>query len=142
MKKIELVKSMHNIISTIDDERAYQKWAYVVPDGATTEDFEHIAANEELYNSTTVLFTTIIKAYGGGGYVASDKAEKEINQAHLHILESFYSDCLTFWRSQSVDYPEANVLEDIKRLTTNPYIAYHSHKLDAYTKEYFIKSKS
>lgn len=69
MKKTELLKTMHKIIMSVDDERAYQKWAYVVPDGATDEDFEHIAENEELYNSTAVLFTTIIKAYGESGYI-------------------------------------------------------------------------
>ena len=60
---IELLQSMHYIISSINDEEAYERWIYMVPDGATKEDFRDIATDQELFDDTVDLFHAIIKEY-------------------------------------------------------------------------------
>ena len=61
------------------------------------------------------------------------------------ILEQFHADCVRFWeRELKVEADTCrdvyiNALEDVKRITTNPFIPFNSPKLDVATKEYFVK---
>lgn len=68
-----------------------------------------------------------------------------MNTNDLVTLENFYRDCVRFWERElktSADLDKQvsiMALEDVRRITTNPYVAYNSPKIDQDTKEYFIK---
>lgn len=66
-ERADFVRSMNNIMVHMNDEEAYMKWIQVVPDGATQEDFEAIADNEELFDSTVYLFKDLMDKYMKNG---------------------------------------------------------------------------
>lgn len=71
--RAKLVEAMNNIIIAINDESAYCSWIYLVPDEATQEDFNDIAADEDMFSDVCVLFRKLLKKYGESGfYVAFD----------------------------------------------------------------------
>ena len=63
----------------------------------------------------------------------------------LVVLEKFHEDCVRFWeRELKVNRDTCrnvymNALDDVRRITTNPFIPFNSPKLDIATKEYFMK---
>lgn len=65
--RTDFVRSMDNIITHLNDENAYMKWIQVVPDCATQDDFEAIADNEELFDSTVYLFKDLMDKYMKNG---------------------------------------------------------------------------
>lgn len=65
--RTDFVRSMDNIITHLNDEDAYMKWVQVVPDGATQEDFEAIADDEDLFDSTVYLFKDLMDRYMKNG---------------------------------------------------------------------------
>ena len=66
-ERADFVRSMNDIIAHLNDEDAYMKWIQVVPDGATQEDFEAIADDEELFDSTVYLFKDLMERYMKNG---------------------------------------------------------------------------
>lgn len=66
-ERADFVRSMNNIMVHMNDENAYMKWIQVVPDGATQEDFEAIADDEELFDSTVYLFKDLMEIYMKNG---------------------------------------------------------------------------
>lgn len=66
-ERADFVRSMNNIMVHMNDEDAYMKWIQVVPDGATQDDFEAIADNEELFDSTVYLFKDLMDRYMKNG---------------------------------------------------------------------------
>lgn len=66
-ERVDFVRSMNNIMVHMNDEEAYMKWIQVVPDGATQEDFEAIADDEELFDSTVYLFKDLMERYMKNG---------------------------------------------------------------------------
>lgn len=66
-ERADFVRSMNNIMVHMNDENAYMKWIQVVPDGATQDDFEAIADNEELFDSTVYLFKDLMDRYMKNG---------------------------------------------------------------------------
>lgn len=64
-----------------------------------------------------------------------------MNKNDLVVLERFYNECLKFWEREGVENPKAQALEDVKRITTNPFVPRNAPALDTATKEYFIKTK-
>ena len=58
------LKAMHEMISNCNDEFIYESWIYTMPDGATEEDFNDIALNEELYNECFDKFLRLVKKDG------------------------------------------------------------------------------
>lgn len=66
-ERVDFVRSMNNIMVHMNDEEAYMKWIHVVPDGATQEDFEAIADDEELFDSTVYLFKDLMERYMKNG---------------------------------------------------------------------------
>lgn len=66
-ERADFVRSMNNIMVHMNDEDAYMKWIQVVPDGATQEDFEAIADNEELFDGTVYLFKDLMDGYMKNG---------------------------------------------------------------------------
>lgn len=61
--RAQFVKSMHDIIIHLNCEDAYSRWIYLVPDGATDEDFWGIANDEELFDECVYLFEELVKTY-------------------------------------------------------------------------------
>lgn len=58
------LRAMHTLMSEANDEYIYGTWIYLVPDGATVEDFQYIALDDELYNEAFDLFVKLIKKEG------------------------------------------------------------------------------
>ena len=67
-ERARLIESMHNIIESMNDERAYESWIWTVPDGADWDDFESIAEDNEEYKHVQELFCGLVKRYGGAGF--------------------------------------------------------------------------
>lgn len=68
-----------------------------------------------------------------------------MKKSDLIVLEKFHADCVRFWeRELKVEVDTCrevylNALDDVKSITTNPFIPFNSPKLDVATKEYFVK---
>lgn len=74
-ERAEHMKAMHSIIQTMNNEDAYMEWIYLVPDGATEEDFIDIADDDDMFDEACRLFCTLIRRYGKDGfYFGSSKA--------------------------------------------------------------------
>lgn len=68
MTKYELLQAMNTIISSLNNEEAYWKWADIIPDGATKQDLEDIASDSEYMNDICNIFKTILDAFVEDGY--------------------------------------------------------------------------
>ena len=66
-ERADFVRSMNNIMVHMNDEEAYMKWIQVVPDGATQDDFEAIADDEELFDGVVYLFKDLMERYMKNG---------------------------------------------------------------------------
>lgn len=70
-ERVAYLKAMNLLITGINDENAYMRWIYLVPDGADDDDFEFIAEDNEMYADCCKLFRELIKAYGNSGFVTT-----------------------------------------------------------------------
>lgn len=62
--RFELVKAMHTIVTSLNNEDGYYNcWIYTVPDCATEEDLLDIAEDEEAFKDTFNDFEYIMKEY-------------------------------------------------------------------------------
>lgn len=66
--RFQLIQAMHTIVCSINDESAYYRWIRLVPDCATTDDFDDIAQDDDLYGECCDLFRELIKEYGKSGF--------------------------------------------------------------------------
>lgn len=66
-ERADFVRSINNIMTHMNDENAYMEWIQVVPDGATQEDFEAIADDEDLFDETVYLFKDLMERYMKNG---------------------------------------------------------------------------
>lgn len=57
----------------------------------------------------------------------------------IKTLTTAYAECLKFWERENVPNPKHEALNDIKRMTTNPFTP-HGEPLDEKAKSDFIKS--
>jgi hypothetical protein len=73
MKKYELLQAMNTIISSLNNEEAYWKWADVIPDGATKQDLEDIANDLEYMNIICKVFKIILDEYIEDGYYVDNE---------------------------------------------------------------------
>ena len=48
--RVAQLSAMHQLIANCNDENIYMSWIYLMPDGATEEDFIDIAMDDEMYN--------------------------------------------------------------------------------------------
>lgn len=55
------LRAMHELMSNANDEEIYMSWIYLMPDGATEEDFKDIALDDAMYNECFDLFVKLIK---------------------------------------------------------------------------------
>lgn len=68
MTKYELLQAMNTIISSLNNEEAYWRWADFIPDGATKQDLEDIASDSKYMNDVCNVFKTILDAFVEDGY--------------------------------------------------------------------------
>ena len=64
---VDLLNSMHYIVSHINNENAYAEWIETVPDEPSVYDFMDIAEDENLRNETWEEFCRLIRYYGRTG---------------------------------------------------------------------------
>lgn len=62
-ERAKLLEHMHEIVSSLNDEGAYEWWICTVPDGADEDDFDYIADDVELCSEICELFGKIIHEY-------------------------------------------------------------------------------
>lgn len=73
--RIELLKAMHLIMQTMNNEEAYFAWINTMPDEPQEDDFEFIAGDEEELKECVQAFKRIFVAYQKDGiYVGGTKA--------------------------------------------------------------------
>ena len=72
-ERYEIVKAMHTIIKSMNNENAYMRWIYIVPDEASNEDLMDIAQSDELFADTCNAFKSIFTDYKAGGLYVDKK---------------------------------------------------------------------
>lgn len=66
--RVKLLEAMNEIIIAVNDEEAYERWTYVVPDEADHSDFVEIAEDDDLYRDVCKLFRKLLSSYGKSGF--------------------------------------------------------------------------
>ena len=66
--RMQLIKAMHIVVCSMNDEEAYARWIYLVPDCATVDDFDDIAHDDDLYGDCCDLFRELVQEYGKSGF--------------------------------------------------------------------------
>lgn len=61
--RTKLLKTLHEIIMNMNDENAYMTWIYIVPDGATEEDFIDMACDDKFFEEVLDLFVKLFSEY-------------------------------------------------------------------------------
>ena len=72
-ERYEIVKAMHTIIKSMNNENAYMRWIYIVPDEASNEDLMDIAQSDELFADTCNAFKSIFTDCKAGGLYVDKK---------------------------------------------------------------------
>jgi len=68
--RVNLLKSMHNIMLHMNNEDAYWCWVELgVPDEPTEDDFRFIASDPESFKECTEHFTRVFRSYYTDGFV-------------------------------------------------------------------------
>lgn len=63
-ERFEALRSMNNIIKSMNDESAYTAWIYVIPDEADDDELQEIAEeDEESFKEACNLFAYLVKKY-------------------------------------------------------------------------------
>lgn len=73
-ERTEVLRSMHYLISELNNENAYLEWISVaVPDCPSDDDYEFIAEDEDCFVTTVNAFKRIWKTYISDGlYIGKD----------------------------------------------------------------------
>ena len=63
-EKFETLKSMNTIIRSMNNEYAYDRWIWVIPDNADDEELQEIAEeDEEIFEMACKLFAELVHDY-------------------------------------------------------------------------------
>ena len=73
MTRYELMKSMHNVICAMNNEEAYFRWVYIVPDCPTDEDLQDIAEDDEEFEEVCMFFRELVAEYSPDGFYVGRK---------------------------------------------------------------------
>lgn len=65
--RTEVVKAMHLIMQSMNNEDAYFSWIYTMPDCPDAEDFEFFASDEKEFDDLCDVFFKICRIYGKDG---------------------------------------------------------------------------
>lgn len=66
--RFKVLQAMDEVIRRMNDERAYEEWISVVPDGADVEEILECAADDDVYGAATRLFPVLVAEYSKGGW--------------------------------------------------------------------------
>lgn len=72
--RVENIKLMHETMLCMNNENAYMRWIYDMPDCPSEWDIEDIAEDMTAYLDLVKTFISIVKRYGGAGLVAPSRA--------------------------------------------------------------------
>lgn len=61
--RTELLQKLDSVMRNMNDEECYMTWILTVPDEATKEDFEDIAADDEFFTEVLNLFSELFDYY-------------------------------------------------------------------------------
>lgn len=73
VKRFNMIKAMNLLVCQMNDEEAYFRWIYVVPDEANDDDLMDVAEDDDLFNESCQLFNELVKDYGCSGYYVDNK---------------------------------------------------------------------
>lgn len=65
--KVDEVRLMHQTMVSMNNEEAYDRWIYIMPDGADEYDFESFAEDNEDYIELCDVFNRLYKEYHKDG---------------------------------------------------------------------------
>ena len=74
-RNVELLKAMHEIVSYMNHEAAYEWWILTVPDGANEDDFEFIGSDPDEMDHACRLFRRIVGRFGKDGWCTYSQDE-------------------------------------------------------------------
>lgn len=72
-ERYELMKAMHAIVCSLNNEDAYCEWIILVPDEATNEDLYDIAEDDDLFKDACDTFRSIMSDYAADGFYVGKK---------------------------------------------------------------------
>jgi len=81
-KRFDAIKTMHNVMLSMNNENAYGAWIYTVPDEPSEWDFEDIASDEEFFDECVELFDRLYKRYADDGLFRPGQSDLEFLTAH------------------------------------------------------------
>ena len=58
--RVDLLENMHQVIRSLNDERAYESWILFIPDEPSRDDFRGIAEDENDFEHAQSLFTSLV----------------------------------------------------------------------------------
>lgn len=75
-ERVDILKSMHRLVCSMNDEEAYMAWIICIPDGADDAELEDIALHdEEIFQDACNLFNRLVKGYACiSGYCISNRS--------------------------------------------------------------------
>ena len=71
------IKLMHNVMTSMNNENAYNFWIYVCPDEPSEDDFIYIASDEDEYKDCEDTFYSLFKKYAKDGLYRPTEEEKQ-----------------------------------------------------------------
>ncbi len=75
-ERFSALKAMHTIITCANDEGVYERWIYIIPDGADDDDFMDVAMDQpDTYAEACGLFLRLMKSKmmkEGGLYIGGE----------------------------------------------------------------------
>ena len=74
LERYKLMKAMHTIVRTMNNEDAYYEWINIVPDEADDNELMDIAQDDELFADSCNAFKSIMQVYGDDGFCNNNKA--------------------------------------------------------------------
>ena len=74
--RLDLIRGMNALIISMNNEEAYARWIYLVPDEATDEDLQEIAEDDELFDDAITLFCKLFNCYIKDGLFILNKLYK------------------------------------------------------------------
>lgn len=79
MNKLEELQIMHEAMLHMNNEDAYYKWIYEVPDEPSIDDFEYILENNE-FDYVKKFFVKLLKKYAKDGLYDAPQSVYEYTQ--------------------------------------------------------------
>lgn len=72
-EKLVAIKAMHYLITCMNNENAYLRWIYTVPDQPCETDFVDIAEDDEVFGECVDRFMSLMSYYKADGMFIGGK---------------------------------------------------------------------